>query len=125
MPFRFLSQSAYTYLVEYPVATVLTVAPFRLKLGNSSPFAVGLSVFIRIAGRLELAFTDYASGLVRFIRCCLHLWVDRIAGVISTTAPSLFHFPRLDPWYCWVLATTVLLTILMLRGPELSVAQGH
>src|SRR5205814_249805 len=48
MPFRFISKSIHTYLIDYPLAIVLVVAPFRLKLGNGSPVALWLSPVTRV-----------------------------------------------------------------------------
>jgi hypothetical protein len=92
MPFRFISKSIHTYLVDYPIVIVLMVAPFLLKLGKSSPVALWLSVVTRVTALLLPAFTDHATGLVRVIRYWLHLWADRALGVISITAPLRFPF---------------------------------
>ena len=43
MPFRLITKSIHAYLIDYPVAIVLMVAPFLLKLGQSSPVALWLS----------------------------------------------------------------------------------
>ena len=40
LPFRFITKSIHAYLIDYPVAIVLMVAPFLLKLGKSSPVAL-------------------------------------------------------------------------------------
>jgi hypothetical protein len=110
MPFRFITKSIHTYLIDYPVAIALMVASFRLKLGKSSPVALWLSVVTRVTALLLQALTDHPTGLVRVIRYWLHLWVDRALGVVSITASSDFHFTGLDAWYYWVLAAAVLLT---------------
>ena len=123
MPFRFITRSIQTYLIDYPVANVLMVAPFRLNLGKSSPFALWLSAVPRISALLLPAFTDHATGLLRVIRYWLHLWVDSAWGVISIAAPSAFHFTGLDAWYCWCLAAGLLLTTSVLSAPEMSAAQ--
>jgi hypothetical protein len=123
MPFHFISKSIHTYLIDYPIAIVLMVAPFLLKLGKSSPVALWLSVVTRVTPLLLPAFTDHATGLVRVIRYWLHLWVDRALGVISITSPSAFHFTGLDAWYYWVLAAADLLTTSVPSAPEVSAAQ--
>ena len=123
MPFRFITKSIHTYLIDYPVATVLMVAPFRLKLGKSSPVALWLSAVPRITALLLPAFTDHATGLLRVIRYWPHLWVDRALGVDSITAPSAFHFTGLDAWYFWFLAAGLLLTTSVLIAPEVRAAQ--
>ncbi|SDJ35700.1 hypothetical protein SAMN05216338_104712 [Bradyrhizobium sp. Rc2d] len=123
MPFRFITKTIHTYLIDYPVAIVLMVAQFRLKLGKSSPVALWFSLVARITALLLPTFTNHATGLVRVIRYWLHIWVDGALGVISITAPSAFHFTRLDAWYYWVLAAAVLLTTSVLGAPEVSAAQ--
>jgi hypothetical protein len=102
MPFRFITNSIHTFLIDY---TVLIVAPFLLKLSTSSPVALWLSVATRTT-TLLLLLTDRPTGLVRVI-----LWADRALGVVSITASFAFDFTRLDARYYWVLAAAVLLTI--------------
>ena len=123
MPFRFITKSIQTYLIDNPVAIVLMVAPILLKLAKSSPVALWLSVVTRVTALLLPALTDHPTGLFRVIRYWLHLWVDRALGVVSITAPSAFHFTGLDAWYYWVLAAAVLLTTSVLSAPEVSAAQ--
>jgi hypothetical protein len=74
MPFRFITNSIHTFLIDYPVAIVLMVAPFLLKLGKSSPVALWLSMVTRATALLLPALTDDPTGLVRVIRYWLHLW---------------------------------------------------
>jgi hypothetical protein len=50
MPFRFITKSIHTYLIDYPVAILLMVAPFLLKLGKSSPVGVDPSHGTAAAG---------------------------------------------------------------------------
>lgn len=123
MPFRFITKSIHAYLIDYPVAMVLMVAPFLLKLGQSSPVALWLSAATRVAALLLPALMDHPTGLVRVVPYWLHLWVDRALGVVFITAPSAFHFTGLDAWHCWVLAAAVLLTTSVLNAPEVSAAQ--
>jgi hypothetical protein len=123
LPFRFITKSIHTCLIDYPIAIVLMVAPFLLKLGKSSPVALWLSVVTRVTALLLPALTDHATELVRVIHYWLHLWVDRALGVVSITAPSAFHFTGLDAWYYWILAAAVLLTTTVRNAPEVSAAQ--
>jgi hypothetical protein len=123
LPFRFITKSIHTYLIDYPIAIVLMVAPFLLKLGKSSPVSLWLSVVTRVTALLLPALTDHATELVRVIHYWLHLWVDRALGVVSITAPSAFHFTGLDAWYYWILAAAVLLTTTVRNAPEVSAAQ--
>jgi hypothetical protein len=122
LPFRFITKSIHAYLIDYPVAIVLMVTPFLLKLGQSSPVALWLSATTRVAALLLPALMDHPTGLVRVVPYWLHLWVDRALGVVFT-APSAFHFTGLDAWHCWGLAAAVLLTISVLDAPEVSAVQ--
>jgi hypothetical protein len=122
MPFRFITKSIHAYLIDYPVAIVLIAAPFVLKLGQSGPIAMWLSVVVGIAALLLAALTDHPTGLVRIIPYWLHLWVDRAVGVLFVIAPLAFKFTGLDAWYYWVLAAAVLLTTSVFNAPEEPVA---
>ena len=53
MSFRFITKSIHAYLIDYPVAIVLIAAPFVLKLGQSGPFAMWLSVVVGVAALLR------------------------------------------------------------------------
>lgn len=123
MPFRFITRSIHTYLIDYPVTVALMVAPFLLKLGKSSPVGLWLSVVTRVTALLLPALTAHPAGLVRVIRYWLHLWVDRALGVVSITAPFAFHFTGPYSRYYWVLAAAVLLRTSVLNAPEVSAAQ--
>ena len=73
MSFRFITKSIHAYLIDYPVAIVLIAAPFALKLGQSGPVAMWLSVAVGVAALLLAALTDHPTGLVRIIPYWLHL----------------------------------------------------
>jgi hypothetical protein len=122
MPFRFITKSIHAYLIDYPVALVLMVAPFLLKLGQSGPVAPLLSVATGIAALLLAALTDHPTGLIRVIPYWLHLWGDRAVGVAFIIAPFAFNLTGLDAWYYWVLAAAVLLTTSVFNAPEASAA---
>jgi hypothetical protein len=123
MPFRFITKSIHAYLIDYPIAIVLMVAPFLLKLGQSGPVALWLSLVTGVAALLLAALTDHPTGLVRVIPYWLHLWVDRAVGVVFIIAPLAFDFTGLDAWYYWVLAAGVLLTTSVFNAPEVTAAQ--
>jgi hypothetical protein len=122
MSFRFISKSMHAYLIDYPVAVVLIAAQFVLKLGQSGPIAMWLSVVVGVAALILPALTDHPTGLVRIIPYWLHLWVDRAVGVAFVIAPFAFKFVGIDAWYYWVLAAAVLLTTSVLNAPEEPVA---
>jgi hypothetical protein len=118
MSFRFITKSIHAYLIDYPIALVLMVAPFVLKLGQSGPVALWLSVVTGVAALLLAAFTDHQTGLVRIIPYWLHLWVDRAVGLVFIAAPFAFNFSGLDAWYYWFLGVAVLLTTSVFNAPE-------
>jgi hypothetical protein len=93
-----------------------------LKLGQSEPVAMWLSVAAGVAALLLAALTDHPTGLVRIIPYWLHLWVDRAVGVVFIIAPFAFKFSGLDAWYYWALAAAVLLTTSVFNAPEAPVA---
>ena len=123
MPFRFITNSVRTYLIDYPVVIVLMVAPFPLKLGKGSPVALWFSMVTRVMALLLPTLTEHLTGLIRVITYWQHLWVNRALGVVSTTATSTFHTTGLDARYYWVLAVAVLLTTSALNTPEVSGAK--
>jgi hypothetical protein len=123
MPLRFVTKSVHAYLIDYPVAVVLLFAPFVLKLGQSGPIALWLSVVTGIAAMLLALLTDHPTGVVKIIPYWLHLWVDRAVGVVFLVAPFAFNFSGLDAWYYWVLAIAVFLVTLVLNAPEDAVSR--
>ena len=122
MSFRVITKSIHAYLIDYPIAIVLIAAPFVLKLGQSGPAAMWLSVVVGVAALLLAALTDHATGLVRIIPYWMHLRVDRAVGLMFVIAPFVFKFLGLDAWYYWVLAAAVLLTTSVFNAPEEPVA---
>jgi hypothetical protein len=120
LSFRFITKSIHAYFIDYPVAILLIVAPFFLKLGETNTIAFWLSIIVGVAAFLLAALTDHPAGLIRVIPYWLHLWVDRAVGVIFIVAPFVFNFVKLDAWYYWVLAAAVLLTTSVFNAPEVT-----
>ena len=125
MRFRFVTKSIHAYLIDYPVAALLVVAPFVVQLGESGPLARWLSIVTGVAALLLAALTDHNTGVIRIIPYWLHLWVDRAVGVVFLIAPFAFTFTGLDAWYYWVLAVTVLLVTSVLNAPEETIMNRH
>lgn len=108
MSVRIINRSVLTYLMDYPVAIIVMVAPILLRLGKSSPVALWLSLVTRVTVLLLLpALTDQPAGFIRVIRDWLHLLVDRASEVVSINAPSTFHFTGLFVWHFWSLSAAV------------------
>ncbi|HEY4200352.1 MAG TPA: hypothetical protein VGM83_07300 [Devosiaceae bacterium] len=118
MSLRFITKSIHAYLIDYPVAIVLIVAPFLLHLGQGNAVAMWLSVVTGIAALLLPIFTNHSTGLIRIIPYWMHLWVDRAVGIVFLIAPFVFGFAGLDAWYYWVLAIAVLLVTTVLNAPD-------
>jgi hypothetical protein len=118
MSFRFVTKSIHAYLIDYPVAFLLIVAPFVLKLGQSNHMAIWLSLVVGVAALLLAALTKHPTGIIPIIPYWLHLWIDRAVGVLFVMAPFAFNFTAVDAWYYWVLAFAVLLVTSVLNAPE-------
>src|SRR5215467_6506768 len=86
MSYRFITKSIHAYVIDYPFAIVLIAAPFVLKLGQSEPVAMWLSVVVGVAALLLPALTDHPTGLVAW-----YYWV-LAAGVLLST--SVFNAPE-------------------------------
>jgi hypothetical protein len=120
MPYRFVTKAIHAYLIDYPVAVVLLVAPFLLNLGQSGPIALWLSVATGIAALILPLLTDHPTGAVKVIPYAIHLWVDRAVGVVFLAALFFFGFSGIAAWYYGVLGVAVLLTTSVLNAPEKS-----
>jgi hypothetical protein len=118
MPLRFVTKTIHAYAIDYPVAVVLMVAPFALHLGQSGPVAVWLSVVVGVAALFLAAFTNHKAAVVRIIPYWLHLWVDRMVGLVFLVTPFVFRFIGMDAWYYWILAVAVLLVTSVFNAAE-------
>src|SRR3981189_634461 len=85
MSFRFITKSIHAYLIDYPVAIVLIAAPFVLKLGQSGPVAMWLSVVAGVAALLLAPLTAAPLGRSRrrggvcHLTVCLQIrWTRRL-----------------------------------------------
>jgi hypothetical protein len=56
--FRFITKSIHAYWIDYPVAVLLMIAPFVLRLGQTNSVAFWLSIIVGVAALLLVAFTD-------------------------------------------------------------------
>src|SRR5262245_24962137 len=122
MSYRFITKSIHAYVIDYPFAIVLIAAPFVLKLGQSEPVAMWLSVVVGVAPRLSPALCAPPPPLACTTSSSLCLFVARAAAVVCVSAPFAFKFAGLDAWYYWVLAAGVLLSTSVFNAPEKPVA---
>ncbi|WP_434721368.1 SPW repeat domain-containing protein [Mesorhizobium sp. RIZ17] len=118
MQIRFVTKSVHAYLIDYPVAIVLIAAPFVLKLGQSGSAAIWLSVVAGVTALALATLTDHPAGVVKLIPYPLHLWIDRLVGLVFLVAPFAFGFAGLDAWYYWVLGAAVFLVTSVFNAPE-------
>lgn len=107
---KFVTRSMHAYL-DYPVALLLLMAPFVLKLGNSNLMAMWLSVVVGAAAFLLTLLTDHKLGVLKIIPYKVHLAVDFAVGVLFVIAPFVLGFNGLDFMYYAILGATVLLVV--------------
>jgi hypothetical protein len=117
MKIRFVTKTIHAYL-DYPVALSLVAMPFILGLGSSGPWAVWLSVGTGIAAFVLTVLTDHKTGLIPVIPYSVHVWIDRLVGVIFVIAPFVLGFTGLDAIYYWANAAAVLLVTVVLNAPD-------
>jgi hypothetical protein len=122
MPIRRITRSIQTYIIDYPAASVLMIAPFRLNFSKKRPVALWLWAVTRMTALLPPTLADHATGLVRVIRYWLHPWMDGALGAISLTPPPTLHFGGIDICCYPVLAAAVLLTAQTLSAIETGTA---
>lgn len=116
MSLRFVTKTIHAYL-DYPVAIALITLPFILGLGDTSPFALWLSVGTGAAAFVLTLLTDHHLGVVRVLPYSLHLAVDGAVGVVFLAAPFVFGFGGLDAVYYWVNGAAVV-TVVSLHQSE-------
>jgi len=98
MPFRFVTKNIHAYLIDYLVALILLVAPFALTLRESGPVAMWLSVVIGVAALILPMLTDHPTGLIKIIPYSIHLWIDRVVGIVFLRALFVFGFSGIAAW---------------------------
>ncbi|MDL2409726.1 hypothetical protein PY650_29710 [Rhizobium calliandrae] len=123
MSFRFITKSVHAFLIDYPVAIILLVAPFVLTLGHDSPIAMWLSVVSGVAALILPMLTDHPTGLMKIIPYPVHLWIDRAVGIAFLAAVFVFDFTGIDAWYYGVLGVAVLITTSVLNASEESISE--
>lgn len=117
MHLRFVTKTIHAYL-DYPVALSLVAMPFILQLGRANPSAFWLSVATGIAAFILTALTDHRTGLIHLIPYSMHLWVDRLVGIVFLAAPFVLNFSGIDAIYYWANAIAVLLVTVVLNAPD-------
>ncbi|MEP3482308.1 MAG: hypothetical protein ABJZ55_23895 [Fuerstiella sp.] len=120
---QLISKTIHAYL-DYPVAISLIVMPFILKLGESHPVALQLSVGTGIAAFLLTLLTDHQFGVVRVLPYSFHLAVDFAVGVVFLIAPFALGFTGIDAGYYWANALAVL-AVVGLHRPVVTTEVGQ
>ncbi|MDX1507301.1 MAG: hypothetical protein R3358_03400 [Woeseiaceae bacterium] len=98
-------------LLDYAAAAALIVLPFLLKLGDTAPLALWLSVIGGIGLIAYSLATDYAFGVFRVVSFRGHLLLDLLAAVAFAAAPFVFGWGGLTLAYYLVMAAGVLVVI--------------
>jgi hypothetical protein len=94
MQIRFVTKPVHAYLIDYPVAIVLIVAPFVLKLGQGGSAAIWLSVVAGVAALMLAAMTDHPTGVVKLIPYSLS---GSTASLASCSWSRRSHLASLGP----------------------------
>lgn len=110
MNIRFLTPAVHG-LLDYAAAAALVVLPFLLKLGDTAPLALWLSVIGGIGLIAYSLATDYAFGVFRIVSFRGHLLLDLLAAVAFAAAPFVFGWSGLTLGYYLVMATGVLIVV--------------
>lgn len=113
---KFITQRIHAFL-DYPVAIALITLPFLLKLGDSSPLALQLSVTTGIAAFILTLLTDHHLGVFKVISYKMHLMVDLIVAIVFIIAPFMLSFKGIDAYYYWINGISVL-TVVSLHKSE-------
>ena len=121
MPLRFVTRTVHAYL-DYPVAIALMVLPFVLRLGQSNPMALWLSVITGAAAFTLTVLTDHHLGIWRVLPYKFHLAVDLVVGIVFLLSPSLFGFSGIDALFYWANGAAVVLVISLSAPEQVSVA---
>jgi hypothetical protein len=115
MNIRFVTKTVHAYL-DYPVAVSLIATPFILGLGQANPLALWLSVATGVTALLLTLVTDHKTGVVALVPYAIHLWIDRLVGVVFLAAPTVLGFTGLDAAYYWLNGLAVLLVTVVLSA---------
>lgn len=122
MNIRFLSPSNHG-IVDYVAAITLIVAPLILKLGNSNPSAIWISVVTGIAVIIVSLATKYRYGALKIIPFGGHLTLDLIVATAFMAVPLLYGLDGLDEAYYYINAVVVYLVVAVTASENLSVKQ--
>jgi hypothetical protein len=115
MHIRFVTKTVHAYL-DYPVAASLIFMPFILRLGQGNPLALWVSVATGVTALLLTLVTDHKTGVWPLVPYPIHLWIDRLVGVVFLAVPTLLGFTGLDAAYYWVNGFAVLLVTVALNA---------
>jgi len=119
---RFITKKIHAYL-DYPVAFALIALPFLLGLGDSSPFALYLSVVVGVAALILTVLTNHETGILKVVSYKLHLLVDFIVAIVFLVVPFILSFKGIDAFYYWINGAAVLLVV-SLHKPESETASN-
>jgi hypothetical protein len=117
MSIRFVTKTIHAWL-DYPVAVSLLALPFIIGIGLDNPWARWISPATGVAAFILTLLTDHATGVIRVIPYWLHVYVDRLVGVVFLIVPFVFGMTGLDAYYYWANAIAVLLVTTVLNAPE-------
>ena len=112
---RCVTKTVHAYL-DYPVAASLILLPFVLGLGQANPLALWASVVTGVTALVLTLITDHKTGVLALVPYIVHLWIDRLVGVVFLALPALLGFTGLDAVYYWVNGAAVLIVTVLLNA---------
>ena len=115
MNISFVTKTVHASL-DYPVAASLILLPFVLGLGQANPLALWASVATGVTALVLTLITDHKTGVLALVPYVVHLWIDRLVGVVFLALPPLLGFTGLDAVYYWVNGAAVLIVTVLLNA---------
>ena len=120
MKLRFISPTFHG-IIDYSAAVLLIAGPFLLKLGESSPLAVTLSVITGFAVILVSIITKYKFALTKVIPFDLHLAIDLSVATAFAIIPFVLNFKGLDVIYYVANSAIVFLVVALTENKETAI----
>ena len=98
---------------DYILGLLMICAPWLLHYHDDHVETWGPSIIIATMFTYDI-FTDYETGLVKFLAMPAHLWFDFVCGFALMVAPWLFSFNEIPraPYVCMTIGILIILNSL-------------
>ncbi|MDX1406355.1 MAG: hypothetical protein R3192_17615 [Woeseiaceae bacterium] len=107
-------------LLDYTAATGLIVFPFLLRLGDTSPLALWLSVIGGLGLVAYSLLTDYAFGPLKLLPYRVHLALDLAAAAAFVAAPFAFSWDGITAIYYFAMGSGVVVVVSLSQKEEMA-----